>query len=130
MDNGKRENKERQSPMMIINLILIFLIYGLHFLACVFLALGANVFYGTGEEFAPNSAMFVDQLVQLYASLGLGQTINTLTAFSTMFSTTLTCLDAFPKVLSKCFSLIFSIKERTPRRNNLIFLCFLLFLEL
>ena len=36
-----------------------------------FLALGANVFYGTGEEFAPNSAMFVDQLVQLYASLGL-----------------------------------------------------------
>ena len=98
------------------------------FLACVFLALGANVFYGTGEEFAPNSAMFVDQLVQLYASLGLwAKQLILLTAFSTMFSTTLTCLDAFPKVLSKCFSLIFSVKERTPQRNNLPFMLFVVF---
>ena len=82
------------------------------FLAVMFLILGANVFYGSGEEFAPSATKFVNQLVQLYASLGdWSKNIILLTAFTTMFSTTLTCLDAFPKVLRKSFSIISSRKN-------------------
>ena len=70
-------------------------------LAVIFLILGANVFYGSGEEFAPSATTFVNQLVQLYSSLGeWSRNIILLTAFTTMFSTTLTCLDAFPRVLN------------------------------
>tara|TARA_B100000212_G_scaffold83976_1_gene60912 strand:+ start:34968 stop:36200 length:1233 start_codon:yes stop_codon:yes gene_type:complete len=76
-------------------------------LACAFVILGANVFYGSGVDFASSSSKFVNQLVKLYGSLGSwAESIILITAFSTMFSTTLTCLDAFPKVLKKCFELI------------------------
>ena len=71
-------------------------------LACAFVILGANVFYGSGVDFASSSSKFVNQLVKLYGSLGSwAESIILITAFSTMFSTTLTCLDAFPKVLKK-----------------------------
>ena len=63
------------------------------------------------EEFAPNSAMFVDQLVQLYASLGLwAKQLILLTAFQQCLALLLP-VDAFPKVLSKCFSLILALKK-------------------
>ena len=83
-------------------------------LACAFVILGANVFYGSGVDFGSSSSAFVDQLIKLYSSLGTwAKNIILLTAFSTMFSTTLTCLDAFPKVLKKCYQL--SINENTKR---------------
>ncbi len=83
-------------------------------LACAFVILGANVFYGSGVDFGSSSSAFVNQLIKLYSSLGTwAKNIILLTAFSTMFSTTLTCLDAFPKVLKKCYQL--SINENTKR---------------
>jgi Mn2+/Fe2+ NRAMP family transporter len=76
-------------------------------LAVIFLVLGANVFYGSGAEFAGSASSFVGQLAELYSSLGDGaRNLILLSAFSAMFSTTITCLDAFPKVLSKCSELI------------------------
>jgi Mn2+/Fe2+ NRAMP family transporter len=96
-------------------------------LAVMFLILGANVFYGSGEEFAPSAAKFVNQLVQLYASLGdWSKNIILLTAFTTMFSTTLTCLDAFPKVLRKSFSII-SPKKNEEKDYETTFLFFVIF---
>ena len=97
------------------------------FLAVMFLILGANVFYGSGEEFAPSATKFVNQLVQLYASLGdWSKNIILLTAFTTMFSTTLTCLDAFPKVLRKSFSII-SSRKNEQKNYETKFLFFVIF---
>ncbi len=77
-------------------------------LAVIFLILGANVFYGSGTEFASSGSSFVNQLAELYSSLGTGaKNLILLSAFSAMFSTTITCLDAFPKVLTKCSELVF-----------------------
>tara|TARA_Y100001970_G_C14259583_1_gene878754 strand:- start:15735 stop:16961 length:1227 start_codon:yes stop_codon:yes gene_type:complete len=77
-------------------------------LAVIFLILGANVFYGSGTEFASSGSSFVNQLAELYSSLGPGaKNLILLSAFSAMFSTTITCLDAFPKVLTKCSELVF-----------------------
>ena len=76
-------------------------------LAVIFLILGANVFYGSGTEFASSASSFVNQLAELYSSLGPGaRNLILISAFSAMFSTTITCLDAFPKVLLKCSDLI------------------------
>ena len=76
-------------------------------LAVIFLILGANVFYGSGVEFAASASSFVGQLAELYSSLGEGaRNLILLSAFCAMFSTTITCLDAFPKVLSKCSELL------------------------
>ena len=63
-------------------------------LAVVFLILGANVFYGSGAEFGASASGFVNQLAELYSSLGLGaRNLILLSAFSAMFSTTITCLE-------------------------------------
>ena len=95
-------------------------------LAVTFLILGANVFYGSGEEFAPSATKFVHQLVQLYASLGdWSKNIILLTAFTTMFSTTLTCLDAFPKVLNKSFNII-NQNPNEEKNYETIFLFFII----
>jgi len=81
-------------------------------LAILFLSLGAFVMYGTGETFSSSGVVFAKQVVSLYTQ-SLGQwsyPIILVAAFSTMLSTTLTCLDAFPfeKRYSsgKCGSLI------------------------
>ncbi|MBT3475582.1 divalent metal cation transporter [bacterium] len=88
-------------------------------LAVIFLVLGANVFYGSNVEFGATASGFVNQLVELYSSLGSGaRNLILLSAFSAMFSTTITCLDAFPKVLSKCSELV--LNERKSKDLLLI----------
>lgn len=83
-------------------------------LAVIFLVLGANVFYGSDTEFASSASSFVNQLAELYASLGVwARNLILISAFSAMFSTTITCLDAFPKVLTKCSALAFNKKKST-----------------
>ncbi len=66
-----------------------------------FLSLGALVMYGTGEEFSGKGAEFAGQLISLFTS-SLGNWAYFLIAvasLATMVSTTLTCLDAYPRVL-------------------------------
>ena len=88
-------------------------------LAVIFLVLGANVFYGSNVEFGATASGFVNQLVELYSSLGSGaRNLILLSAFSAMFSTPITCLDAFPKVLSKCSELV--LNERKSKDLLLI----------
>lgn len=69
-------------------------------LALGFLLLGALVMFGSGEEYASSGTVFSGQLINLYTS-SLGQwayPIIIICAFTTMFSTTLTVTDAYPRV--------------------------------
>ncbi len=76
--------------------------WGTLFLALCFIGLGAETIYGTGIELEASGGGFAKQLIGIYTdSLGnWAYFIIAIAAFTTMFSTTLTCLDAFPRVLS------------------------------
>lgn len=92
---------------------------GTTLLAVCFLALGALVMYGTGEKLSPKGAVFAGQLINLYTnSLGeWAKPLITIAAFTTMFSTTLTCLDAFPRVLSQTLITLFPAYENKHSRK-------------
>lgn len=69
-------------------------------LALIFLGLGAMVMFGSGVSFSASGAGFANQLISLY-TLTLGEWahwIIIICAFTTMFSTTLTVADAYPRV--------------------------------
>lgn len=78
------------------------------FLGLSFLGLGACVMYGSGDKFSESGAVFASQLINLYTSnLGNGMMIFiAIAAFTTMFSTTITCLDASPRAMSKTVDLL------------------------
>ncbi len=76
-------------------------------LALMFLALGALVFFGRGEEIATGPS-FANQLIELYSS-SLGRWMRpviVVAAFTTMFSTTLTVTDAFPRALARTVEIL------------------------
>lgn len=84
-------------------------------LAVLFLALGVLLMHGRGEGFSASGIQFSRQLVDLYASM-IGEWSRYLilfAAFVTMFSTTLTCIDGYPRSLAACCSLIggFSVER-------------------
>ena len=59
--------------------------------------------FGSGETFSSSGGKFAGQLIDLYTS-SLGQwatPIIAIAAFTTMFSTTLTCLDALPRTMAE-----------------------------
>lgn len=76
---------------------------GTAMLALMFLGLGAMVFFGRGEEVASTGVGFSFQLIELYTdALGRwARPIIVVAAFTTMFSTTLTVTDAFPRALRR-----------------------------
>jgi len=77
--------------------------WGTAFLALCFLLLGANVIYGSGTELSSSGVVYAGQLIDLYTS-SIGSWsyyIIAIAALTTMFSTTLTCLDAMPRVLTE-----------------------------
>lgn len=74
-------------------------------LAAIFVALGAWIMYGTGEQYANSSGGFTKQFVSLYTSkLGswTGPIISA-AAFTTLLSTTITVVDAYPRSLAAAF---------------------------
>ncbi len=66
-----------------------------------FIALGALVMFGSGQSFSANGTQFANQLISMYtSSLGdWAKIIIGVAALTTMFSTTLTTLDASPRVM-------------------------------
>jgi len=77
-------------------------------LGICFIGLGAIVMYNSGESFSNNGGEFAGQLINLYTST-LGENMFLLiaiAAFTTMFSTTLTCLDASPRAMGKSMTLL------------------------
>lgn len=71
-------------------------------MAVLFVILGAWVMHGTGRSFSPSGAVFAQQLIELYtASLGRwAYPLIAVAAFTTMFSTAITCLDGYPRSAS------------------------------
>lgn len=76
---------------------------GAALLAVGFLALGALVMFNSGEAFASSGTVFAGQLISLYTdSLGSwAYPVIIICAFTTMFSTTLTVTDAYPRVMRR-----------------------------
>ncbi|SEN46464.1 NRAMP family divalent metal transporter [Nitrosomonas marina] len=100
---------------------------GTAFLAMCFLTLGALVMYGSGVEFAPGGAAFAEQLLDMYKQ-ALGDwayPIVAVAALTTMFSTTLTLLDAFPRTISMSLELISPLRFQ-HRTNNSTYMSWLL----
>ncbi|MBC3757342.1 divalent metal cation transporter [Hyunsoonleella sp. SJ7] len=78
------------------------------FLGIGFVLLGALVMYGSGETFSNSAGVFAGQLIDMYTtSLGnWAYIIIGLAAFTTMFSTTLTTLDASPRSMDRTTELL------------------------
>lgn len=95
--------------------------WGTTILAAGFLSLGALVLYGTGNALAEGSIPFSAQLIGMYTN-NIGQwafPFIALAAFTTMFSTLLTCLDAFPRTLRKSTKLISAAFSSRSLHQNL-----------
>lgn len=86
-----------------------FLGYGMTtVLAVCFLALGALVLFGSGQPLATSGVAFSQQLVTLYTET-IGEWSRWLilgAAFATMFSTSLTCIDGYPRSLAAACTLV------------------------
>ena len=82
-------------------------------LAVSFVLLGAFVMYGSSTPLSPKATVFAKQLIQLYTihTGSWAYPVIATAAFATMFSTTLTCLDAFPRVLRRASFLMFEFVE-------------------
>jgi Mn2+/Fe2+ NRAMP family transporter len=83
-------------------------------LAVFFVALGTLVMFGSGEYFSDSGVKFTEQLVTLYTShIGLwSEPILEIAALTTMFATTITCLDAYPRALSTATYLAFPTMKK------------------
>lgn len=96
-------------------------------LAICFMTLGAYLMYGTGELLANNSSTFAGQLVKLF-SFHLGSwsyLIIACSAFSVMFSTTITVFDGYARVLSETTVLLGRKVDTTSRKKYYLFLVFI-----
>ncbi len=82
---------------------------GTTILALLFLALGALVLHGSGQEIPASGSAFAAHLVSAYTeALGdWSRPLILVAAFTTMFSTTLACTDAFPRVLRRTSEILF-----------------------
>ena len=87
---------------------------GTLFLGVCFVVLGALVMFSSGETFSNSGSVFASQLIHLYTE-NLGEysyLIIAIAAFTTMFSTTITTLDASPRAMTKTTELLFEKKTR------------------
>ncbi|MFB9055760.1 Nramp family divalent metal transporter [Mariniflexile ostreae] len=84
-----------------------------------FLSLGALVMFNSGQKFSDSASIFSGQLINMYtASLGdWAYLVIGIAAFTTMFSTTLTTMDASPRAMAKTTQLLF----KTPSKLNYSF---------
>jgi Mn2+/Fe2+ NRAMP family transporter len=80
------------------------------FLGICFLLLGALVMYKSGENFSDKGGVFATQLIALYTrNLGdFSYIFIAIAAFTTMFSTTITTLDASPRAMHRTTKLVFN----------------------
>ncbi|MAD98023.1 MAG: iron transporter [Flavobacteriaceae bacterium] len=97
---------------------------GTLFVGICFVLLGALVMYGSGEIFSDKGVVFANQLIRLYTeNLGSFSTIFiAVAAFTTMFSTTITSLDASPRAMAISSRLLFN---KTWKRGYWFWILFL-----
>lgn len=93
-------------------------------MAGLFLTLGALVMHHKGVVFETSAIAFSAQLIELFTS-SLGLWSFPLIAFAclaTMFSTTLTCFDAFPRVFAEYYENCLQKKNQNGKKVYRIFL--------
>nr|NQU91161.1 divalent metal cation transporter [Bacteroidota bacterium] len=93
------------------------------FLALCFLSLGALVMFGTGEQLSPKGTVFANQLISMYTS-SIGNwayPLIAIAALTTMFSTTITCLDAYPRVLRRATVLLVPETRKMDKYYNRLY---------
>lgn len=85
---------------------------GTIFLAACFLILGALIMHDSEQSFSNKGGVFAGQLIELYTkNLGnFAYVFIAIAALTTMFSTTITALDASPRAMSKANELLFPTK--------------------
>ena len=93
-------------------------------LGACFMGLGVFVMFGTGTEFSSQGGAFASQLINLYTStLGTGvYLLIAVAALTTMFSTTITTLDASPRAMSKTIELLYPKRKRNDYKLWLLIL--------
>tara|TARA_A100001015_G_scaffold296223_1_gene376237 strand:+ start:2809 stop:4023 length:1215 start_codon:yes stop_codon:yes gene_type:complete len=100
--------------------------FGTFILGICFLSLGALVMFGSSVGFSDVGSIFAGQFIELYTST-LGESVYpiiVIAAFTTMFSTTLTTLDASPRSMYKSSQLLF------PKTNLLDYKFWLIVLSI
>ncbi|MFS1439925.1 NRAMP family divalent metal transporter [Shewanella sp. 10N.286.48.A6] len=93
-------------------------------LAIVFLALGALVMHGSGEQFASSGAKFASQLIDLYSDV-MGQEsryLIALVAFLCIFSTTVTVIDGYSRTLDIGWQLLTHKPDCSARLTRVMLL--------
>ncbi|BAO76294.1 Nramp family divalent metal transporter [Winogradskyella sp. PG-2] len=95
-------------------------------LGIAFVCLGYFVMFNTGETFSNKAAVFSNQLVDLYTkSLGnWAYIVIGIAAFTAMFSTTITTLDASPRAMSRSLELL---TKKVFKRGYLLWILILTF---
>lgn len=80
----------------------------------LFISLGALIMHQSGEKFENGATQFAFQFIDIFTST-LGHStyyIIAIAAFTAMFSTTLTTLDASPKAMARASKLLFQTKNK------------------
>ncbi len=91
-------------------------------LAFCFLTMGAILLYDKGIDLSDNSVAFANQLTGMYTTT-LGDwvfVIIALSAFSAMFSTTLTVLDGYPRIIEETVNLLTGRQLKLYRPTMLV----------
>ncbi|MGE4540107.1 MAG: Nramp family divalent metal transporter [Bacteroidales bacterium] len=101
--------------------------FGTMIIAAAFLALGAMIMYGNGEDLSPSGVVFADQLIKLYTeSIGKwAYPVIALAAFTTMLSTTITVSDAYPRTVREAIRHLFP-KSPTRRLSYILWMFILM----
>ena len=93
-------------------------------LGICFMGLGAFVMFGSGTEFSNQGGVFASQLISLYTTT-LGDEVYwiiAIAALTTMFSTTITTLDASPRAMSKTLELLYPKRKKNDYKMWLLIL--------
>jgi Mn2+/Fe2+ NRAMP family transporter len=90
-------------------------------MALFFVALGALIWAGSGSDVPTAGGAFAAQLIALYTdALGpWARPVIAIAAFTTMFSTTLTVTDAFPRVLQRTTAILWPESATNGREQRL-----------
>jgi len=85
--------------------------------ALAFLTLGALVMHEKGKSFESGSIAFAGQLIDLFTSTIGNRTfwIIAIAAFTTMFSTTITCFDAYTRVTDETVRILRHVEKHSAR---------------
>ncbi len=110
---------------------LAYLITGI--LAIMFVALGAFIFYGSGEELPNNNSLFAHKIVTLYTeTIGdWSYIIIAASAFTVMFGTIIAVFDGYSRSLQKTVELIFTKnEEKIHTKFRALYIIFLIILAI